>query len=212
MNCICCGSQMEDKGAYLYCNCRYARLKTVDLSVYDADYASRAAAKQLSQIGVKLDKLRLQFVRNHLKPKRLLDIGCATGHFVNTVKSDGIEAIGYDINPIYGFTDVPKGTFDAVTLWDTIEHADCDPLSMIEPFLDKKGMVFISLPSIDGMPEDITMSHHFKPEHIHYFSAYSLSRYLIEKHYLPIEINYAESFYRNTGNPKNIMSMCFIKS
>lgn len=204
---------MEDKGVYAYCKrCAYARLKNVDLSVYDADYASRAAAKQLSQIGVKLDKLRLQFVKKHLKPKRLLDIGCATGHFVNTAREDEIEAIGYDINPIYGFTDVPRGTFDAVTLWDCIEHSEGDPLSMIEPFLGKDSIVFISLPSIEGMPEDITKSHHFKPEHIHYFSAYSLSRYLVEKHYFPIEINYDESFYRNTGNPKNIMSMAFVKA
>lgn len=76
---------------------------------------------------------------------RILDLGCARGDFLDYASARGFAVAGIDLNPqlaeaarLRGFA-VQTGdlrdlalepTYDAVTLWDVIEHVD-DPVSVL---------------------------------------------------------------------------------
>ena len=91
-------------------------------------------------------RLQMDFVAT-ICPKagKLLDIGAGVGAFVREAASRGWDALGIDLSHVAvesaqgaGVTviqgkveDLPAGqTFDAITLWDVIEHVD-DPLSLV---------------------------------------------------------------------------------
>ena len=78
---------------------------------------------------------------------RLLDVGCSYGAFLEMARDDGWQAEGVEISAkatryarserdleiFLGTLEearYPDGRFDAITLWDVIEHLD-DPLAML---------------------------------------------------------------------------------
>jgi len=94
--------------------------------------------------------------------KRILDIGCGTGSFLNKVK-DRNEVLGMEISESYGATlsakgiphmignledslnKVPDAHFDLITLWDVLEHLH-DPnkiIGMVRNKLSASGHVII---------------------------------------------------------------------
>ena len=99
---------------------------------------------------------------------RLLDIGCATGDFLIECRSVGIvvagveptpwaaaEAMGRGL-PIWS-SDVsgaalPEGAFDAVTLWDVVEHLErpVEDLRAIARTLRPGGHLIVGTPVEDG--------------------------------------------------------------
>lgn len=80
----------------------------------------------------------LQIVATHTTGKRLLDVGCATGHFLMAAHRGGYEVMGIDksesavayIRETLGFPAIAGDIaqlslderFDVITLWGTIEH------------------------------------------------------------------------------------------
>lgn len=79
---------------------------------------------------------------------RLCDIGCGDGQFIALVADQGWEPLGVELNPpaaakardrglevaegrFEDLDDLPWGTFDAVTSWDSIEHVP-DPVVFAE--------------------------------------------------------------------------------
>ncbi len=114
--------------------------RDLGFNVYDGDLKKTREQSQRDKWDFMLESLKL-------KPgDRLIDIGCGYGDWLNYARSKGIEVIGVNISPEqartaraeYGleilninWKDIPKspelqqklyGTFDAVTLMDTIEH------------------------------------------------------------------------------------------
>ena len=103
-------------------------------------------------------------------PGELLDIGCAAGHFLVEARSRGWSAHGVELNPdtsriarerfgldvTTGMADDPAlegRTFDAVTLWDVIEHVP-DPVGLLESahrLLSPTGRLWLATPNIDGL-------------------------------------------------------------
>lgn len=214
MTCLCCSGQMKLKGAYSQCEwCGYARSSIpADTSLYGEENAAIGKQKQLSSVGTVLDNIRRDFVKRHVKAGRLLDYGCNYGHFITLFGNNGITAEGYDINPLNGFVIVPRGTFDAVTMWDVLEHIEGDPLALVKELLAKDSWLFISVPCVDGMPEDITASHHWKPgEHVHFFTARGLCAYLDKNGFSIEERNFDEGTVRTAGHHKNILSVAAVK-
>ncbi|PNV75364.1 class I SAM-dependent methyltransferase [Leptospira inadai] len=100
---------------------------------------------------------------------RILDVGCGLGFFIKTINDNrpGWEAIGYDVSEkavdyaknrnnlknvhsgIVQRSNLPKASFDIITLWDVIEHIP-QPRSLIEylfSLLKPNGFLFLQTPN-----------------------------------------------------------------
>lgn len=117
-------------------------------------------------------KERVSIVNRFLRPDgrggtRLLDVGCATGFFVQAAKDAGWDASGVESNPFQADfarkagldvrnetieeTTFPDGSFDAVTLFEVIEHVK-QPMGILRKahrLLRPGGMVFLYTPNFD---------------------------------------------------------------
>ncbi len=108
---------------------------------------------------------RLAMMRTYLTPGRMLDIGCAYGFFLEPARADGWEVVGVELaadaaaraREEFGLDvragalhdqQFPDGAFDAVTLWDCLEHT-VDPVAVLEEvrrILRPGGYCFLTVP------------------------------------------------------------------
>lgn len=134
---------------------------------------------------------------------KILDVGCGTGHFLAAMKKHGNwETIGVDLNLdavtfakdvlkieayVGNIEDIkfPSHTFDAVTMWDVLEHL-YDPrqtLLEIRRVLKAKGQLLLRIPSLDSLDArlfGIYWSGLDAPRHLMVFSPKTLRRLLAE--------------------------------
>lgn len=131
---------------------------------------------------------------------RLLDVGCATGAFLNAMRGYGWEVAGVELNPeaaayarqTYGLTiytgvleeaPLPDKSLDVITLWDVWEHV-LDPsvtLNIIRRLLKPGGWVVISTPNPLGLEARLfgdCWAGWDRPRHLHLFSPAVLRAYL----------------------------------
>ena len=133
---------------------------------------------------------------------RLLDIGCATGFFLDVARSRGFdvqglevsayaarlarEELGLDVHlgPLRGFP-TPELPFDVVTLWDVIEHSlePLQDLRRVAGLLRPGGLLVLATPDVESWPARlygrrwIGIKEH---EHFFYFSRRTITRCLEE--------------------------------
>jgi SAM-dependent methyltransferase len=129
-----------------------------------------------------------------LKTGSILDIGCGTGHFVNTMKLAGWKVTGIEIDenarkyakerfsadvfpPDY-VTALSPESFDAVTLWHVLEHFDnpANWMKEISGILKPGGLAFVALPnsnSSDAGYYKETWAAWDVPRHIWHFNPHS---------------------------------------
>ncbi len=91
---------------------------------------------------------RLRTIELLARKGRLLDVGCATGFFLDLARSQGWEVVGSEVSEFsaryarerFGLDvrlgtlrqlDLDAASFDAVTMWDVIEHV-VDPLAELQ--------------------------------------------------------------------------------
>jgi 2-polyprenyl-3-methyl-5-hydroxy-6-metoxy-1,4-benzoquinol methylase len=139
--------------------------------------------------------------RNHLKKfylispykkgGRILDIGCATGEFLNFMKDRNWEATGvepdiaaqnfaktrYNLNVFSeDFLDNTKPEkFDVITMWHVLEHVYnlSQRLQQIKRLLTKDGVVIIAVPNSDCYDANLYgkfWAGYDLPRHIYHFS------------------------------------------
>jgi len=149
-------------------------------------------------------RLRLvqRFVKDHRA--RILEVGCGTGDFISLAKGR-FEISGFDISAhavtfaqqhnadvsrhIYlgdvSTLQLPRSHFDAVCLWDVIEHLwdfESGCLKLMDA-LKPGGLLFLSTPDIHSVVGRVLgrfwplMT---PPEHVSFFSAMTL-RYFLER-------------------------------
>jgi SAM-dependent methyltransferase len=142
-------------------------------------------------------KSHLRIVERHLRPGRLLDVGCASGLFLLQAQEAGWNVTGIEPNNslcqdaranLEGAGDVQCATlemadlqsgFDAVTLWDVLEHVPDPPgfLQYCRALLRPGGYLFLNVPDLDSRQARILGPRWplFLPEHLNYFNRASLS-------------------------------------
>lgn len=169
-------------------------------------------------------KLRLRVLEGFLhdeNEKRLLEIGCAYGFFLNLVKDKFKDVRGIDIskdgtdyardklrldvvNGDFLKHDFGNGSFDAVCMWDTIEHIRSPDLYLEKiSRLTKKGAILaITTGDIESLNSRIRKGRWrllHPPTHLHYFSEKTMK--LILNRY-GFEVLYSRhcGFYRSVDN------------
>lgn len=141
---------------------------------------------------------RLVPMRPYKRAGRILDVGCATGFFLAGAREDGWTPYGVEISPyaieygqrelgmenlstsLNGFT---EGFFDAITLWETVEHLD-DPLGCLQqvyPLLRPGGVLAVSTPNLDSLCYRLIGGKWWPImpfEHLYYFTPRTLKKML----------------------------------
>jgi len=120
---------------------------------------------------------RCAMLGRHLQPgAKVLDFGAGTGSFVRAAAAAGYAAKGFEVIKKAAdtlkdqklYADAPQD-FDAVTLWDTLEHIE-NPHLLFNS-IQKGAHVFVSLPVFDDLGS-IRASRHYRPgEHLYYWTA-----------------------------------------
>ena len=129
--------------------------------------------------------------------RRLLDVGAATGNFLALARRKGWQVRGIDLSDWAAaearrvhLVDVVSGTlphaafepgtFDAITMWDCIEHLS-DPLSVINAvriLLAPKGVLALSTGEVPDRDPRALSGWYYPPWHLYYFSRESIGALL----------------------------------
>ena len=169
----------EDRLAALY--------REMDIGVYEAETPGRERTA----------RRHFDIVSRHVSPGGLLDVGCASGLFLSLAVDAGWEAVGVEpCRTLCGKAqerlgaradvrcltlqeaDFPPSSFDAITLWDVLEHVPepVDFLARCRHLLRPSGAVFVNVPDIDSLQARLFGSRWplLLPEHLNYFNRESL--------------------------------------
>ncbi len=133
---------------------------------------------------------RLDRVRAFQQPKRLLDIGCASGYLMRAAQQRGWQVAGVELSPemrrraaaitgsrVYESIDAALGSgerFECVTMFEVIEHLSdpVDTMAQVASLLVPNGTLALSTPNCEcphaaaGEPINVWFD---PPEHISYF-------------------------------------------
>ena len=154
-------------------------LKNVDfnaeLLVYDSDYQNEQACSPVFQ--KHLDKVS-KIVARLLKKKRLVEIGCGKGFFVEYLLHHNFDITGFDPayegdNPRITNDIFPRGfeqQADGIILRHVLEHFS-DPVSFLREIAqtnDMSGYVYIEVPCLDWILRNYAWYDIFY-EHVNYF-------------------------------------------
>ena len=139
---------------------------------------------------------KLDDLQRYQTSGRLLDVGCGAGFFLDAARERGYSVAGVDLSPVpatyarntlglevamgslYEYQ-APNDSFDAVTIFQTIEH-DPDPAALTAELfriLAPGGVVMITTPAADGFVARVMASRWFgyrNVEHVSFFTRQSL--------------------------------------
>ena len=156
---------------------------------------------------------KLTMVERFIKKGRILDIGCATGFFLEAAKRKGWDVSGVEISPYsaaiaqerFGKDRVfsgpleaasyKDGFFDVVFMSDLVEHVKDLDLFLKEVFRIVKagGIIAIVTPNIESLSYRIMRKlwPHLKMEHLYYFSPSTMKRLLEREGFNPVYMSAA---------------------
>ena len=159
-----------------------------DKNINDVGSIKRARRKMMPD-----NIRRYQFIKKIIpKKSRVLEIGSGHGFFLEIMKTNGFDIIGYDISkekrkyskkvtdvPVYDININEKipadNKFDIVVLFHTLEHI-IDPITLlknIKKLLKPKGKILIEVPNSDDFHLKLNKFYkefYWERAHIHYFN------------------------------------------
>lgn len=161
---------------------------------------------------------RLRTIERYASRGRMLDIGCATGFFLDLARSRGWEVVGSEVSEFsvryarerLGL-DVRLGTlkdlgfdpesFDVVTMWDVIEHVPdaMSELHEVRRILRKGGLLSIITPDAGSLVARLLGSRweEFRRvrEHVYFFSRRTMTEMLRKVGYQVLGIEHADKVF-----------------
>jgi 2-polyprenyl-3-methyl-5-hydroxy-6-metoxy-1,4-benzoquinol methylase len=174
---------------------------------YDENYYTEWLTTQ-SKSRLRMWERRLNKLERFEKRGSLLDVGCATGAFLELAKKRGWKVSGTELSPyaaryaenILGIpifcgdlpdSPYPGGSFDVVTMWHVLEHVT-DPANYLRKTYDllkPNGLLVIAVPNVDDHIMRIAyqivkgkrrmlFSKDEREVHLFHFSARTLKAYL----------------------------------
>jgi 2-polyprenyl-3-methyl-5-hydroxy-6-metoxy-1,4-benzoquinol methylase len=138
--------------------------------------------------------------------RKLLDIGCGTGYFLQAAKERGFTVVGIEKNDLarthaitrFGlevkdensFFDIADTSFNVITLWHVLEHLEKlnESLERINGILTPDGTVVIALPNHNAYDAHFYQTFwaaYDLPRHLWHFSPDTVEK-LLNKHHLKI--------------------------
>jgi SAM-dependent methyltransferase len=137
--------------------------RDLDPRVYEGESAGRAKTAQR----------HLKIVQRYIRGGRLLDAGCASGAFLRCAAEAGWSVVGVEpaaelcakakkslgdrgevLCTSLQQSDLPRASFDALTLWDVLEHVP-DPLDFLKrcaSLVKPQGYLFANVPDLGSSP------------------------------------------------------------
>lgn len=152
---------------------------------------------------------RLQEIQNYVHGGKILDVGCATGFFLEKAKSKGFDPYGLELSE-FAFKQAHKtfgdhvfwGTiedlffennfFDVITMFDLLEHVT-NPVTTLRccrRILKPKGIIAAVLPDTSSMSAKVMGKGwtHYKKEHLFYFSKQAIASLMEKESFEVIQI------------------------
>lgn len=164
---------------------------------------------------------RLDLLHQHIQPgngRKLLDVGCAVGFFIDEAAKRGWQVEGLDVSGFaieyvreqFGHDAYNSSLLDAdfleddsyslITMWDVIEHVP-DPKAHIEriaELLHSGGYVALITPDVESFPARLTgkrwIGYKLSEEHVYYFSKQTLTRMLNEAGFDVVDAHHEGKF------------------
>ena len=183
------------------CGLRYTNKIPNDISDIYSEYLNVSLDYYASNADYRKDRFakeRVELINNYTGSdckKRILDIGCGTGWFLDYAQGEGYDVFGQEFSaPLAAWTTknlgIPvyncaveeineKNKFDVITMFDLIEHV-VDPVLLIKNckrLLNTDGIILIFTPNFDSLAISIQkeLSNLIIPgEHLTYFTKSSV--------------------------------------
>lgn len=153
----------------------------------------------------------LKLLTQYQASGRLLDIGCATGIFLEEANKAGFDGFGIDVAP-YAIrrarrrlgdrvrlgrlrqNSFPPKSFDIITLFDVFEHFDQPrrELQLARRLLKPEGLIAINTGDTSSLLAKIQRENwHFfiPPQHLHFYSKSNLTQLIRSEGFEPIYTN-----------------------
>jgi len=145
---------------------------------------------------------KLKLIRSYKQQGTLLDIGCATGEFLNycknkkwdvlgiepnkTARENGIENYSLIIESESHLNIIQSSSFDVITMWHVLEHVPLvnERIDQLQRLLRSNGYLFIAVPNANSHDAKFYGSFwaaYDVPRHLYHFTKGTITR-LFSKH------------------------------
>lgn len=163
-------------------------------------------------------KAKLIIDASGVQQGKILDVGAGTGAFLNAMKEQGwqVEGVEPDIdarnlgNKLYQLSiknidalfDLPKNSFDAITLWHVLEHVHRlhEYIEQLKSLLKENGKLIIAVPNYQSLDAEIyrlNWAAYDVPRHLYHFTPRAMQT-LLEQHGMKVAAKkpmWFDSFY-----------------